>query len=141
MTSVPLMAVSFLMNAVMVIWVLVAVLLILVVLVQKGRGGGIGAAFGGAGAGSVLGTKTGDFLTWVTIGLVAVFLGLGLVMVKFYRPAPSATLQQSSPTLAPAAPEAPAGTSTEPESAPMSEPTEGTTTPPEPAPTGGGGGS
>ena len=34
----------------------------------------------------LLGTKTGDFLTWVTIGLVGVFLILGVIMVKYYRP-------------------------------------------------------
>ena len=44
------------------------------------------SAFGGAGAGGVLGSKTGDFLTWVTIGLVTVFLGLAVLMAKFYRP-------------------------------------------------------
>jgi preprotein translocase subunit SecG len=37
-------------------------------------------------AGGVLGSKTGDFLTWVTIVLVGVFLLLAIVMGKFYRP-------------------------------------------------------
>ncbi|HLB75228.1 MAG TPA: preprotein translocase subunit SecG, partial [Sedimentisphaerales bacterium] len=40
----------------------------------------------GGGAGSILGSKTGDFLTWVTIILVGLFLLLAVVMGKFYRP-------------------------------------------------------
>ena len=140
MTSVPLAAVSFLMNLVMGIWILVAVLVILVVLIQKGRGGGIGAAFGGGGAGSLLGTKTGDFLTWVTIALVAVFLFLGLVMVKFYKPAPSSALEEVTPTTtvpasAPASTDAPGQT-------PTTNPGTDTPAPVEPgSPSAGGDGS
>ena len=37
-------------------------------------------------ASGILGSKTGDFLTWVTIVLVGVFLTLAMVMAKFYRP-------------------------------------------------------
>lgn len=69
-----------------VLFVIVAVVLILVILIQKGRGGGLSAAFGGGMAGGLLGSKTGDFLTWVTIVLVAVFLLLAVVLAKFYRP-------------------------------------------------------
>jgi preprotein translocase subunit SecG len=58
-------------------------------LIQKGRGGGLSGAFGGAAASGILGSKTGDFLTWVTIVLVGVFLTLAVVMAKFYRPAVS----------------------------------------------------
>ena len=68
------------------IWGLCCIFLVLVVLVQKGKGGGLSATFGGGGAGGVLGSKTGDFLTWFTIGLVCVFLLLSVVMAKFYRP-------------------------------------------------------
>ena len=52
---------SFLQNLVVLLFILVCAAIILIVLLQKGRGGGIGAAFGGGGAGSLLGTKTGDF--------------------------------------------------------------------------------
>ncbi|MBL7154009.1 MAG: preprotein translocase subunit SecG [Phycisphaerae bacterium] len=86
MVAFPLLAVSPIMNVVAVLFVLCCVVLILVILIQKGRGGGLSAAFGGAGAGSILGSKTGDFLTWVTIILVGVFLLLAVVMGKFYRP-------------------------------------------------------
>ncbi|MCP4453219.1 MAG: preprotein translocase subunit SecG [Planctomycetes bacterium] len=60
--------------------------LILIILVQKGKGGGLSSAFGGGMSGGVLGSKTGDFLTWVTISLVAFFLLLAVVMAKFYKP-------------------------------------------------------
>lgn len=94
------------MNVVMWLWVLVAISLILIVLIQKGKGGGLGAAFGG-GAGGVLGTKTGDFLTWVTIGLVVLFLFLAVIMAKYYRPKVSEELKApvSAPATVPAQPE------------------------------------
>lgn len=92
---------SVLGNLVVALFVLVCVSLILIVLLQKGRGGGLGAAFGG-GAGSLLGTKTGDFLTWVTIALVAGFLVLAVLMGKFMgRPEASSAL--SLPTAQPGA--------------------------------------
>lgn len=80
--------------------------LILIILIQKGRGGGLSAAFGGAGAGGVLGSKTGDFLTWVTIVLVGVFLSLAVVLAKYYKPPrPGVSTQQSltPPSSVPAA--------------------------------------
>lgn len=81
-----LLKVPFVMHIVAVMWVLCAVILILVILIQKGRGGGLSGAFGGGMASGILGTKTGDFLTWVTVGLVSVLLLLTIVMAKFYRP-------------------------------------------------------
>jgi preprotein translocase subunit SecG len=86
MTFLPLLAVGILMNLVAFLFVAVCLVLILVILVQKGRGGGLSGAFGGGMASGLLGSKTGDFLTWVTIGLVAVFLGLAVLMARFYRP-------------------------------------------------------
>jgi len=85
MAGIPFLAVGFLMKVVAVVWFICAVVLVLVVLIQKGRGGGLSSAFGGM-AGGVLGTKTGDFLTWVTVGLVCVFLSLSLVIAKYYKP-------------------------------------------------------
>ena len=74
------------MNVVAVLFVICCVSLVLMILIQKGRGGGLSGAFGGAMAGGgVLGSKTGDFLTWVTIGLVGLFLTLAVVMAKFYK--------------------------------------------------------
>lgn len=88
MLTLPLLKVSFIMNVVAVMFVSCCIVLILLILVQKGRGGGLSAAFGGGMAGSILGSKTGDFLTWVTIVLVGVFLLLAVVMARFYRPQP-----------------------------------------------------
>ena len=86
MTVFPILAVSFIMNVVAVLFVICCVSLILIILIQKGRGGGLSGAFGGAMASGILGSKTGDFLTWVTIVLVGVFLLLAVVMAKFYKP-------------------------------------------------------
>ena len=69
-----------------IVWVIVALFLALLILVQKGRGGGLSGAFGGAGGGGVLGTKTGDFLTWVTVICVGIFLLLGIALARFYKP-------------------------------------------------------
>jgi len=86
MVVFPLLAVNFIMKLVAVLFLICAVALILIILIQKGRGGGLSAAFGGAMASGILGSKTGDFLTWVTIVLVGVFLTLAVVMAKYYKP-------------------------------------------------------
>ena len=87
MTVSSLLAVGFIMKAVAVLFVICSVVLVLIILIQKGRGGGLSAAFGGAMASGILGSKTGDFLTWVTIVTVGIFLSLAVVMAKFYKPA------------------------------------------------------
>jgi preprotein translocase subunit SecG len=77
-------AVSLFIGFVSVVWLIVALMLIGIILIQKGKGGGLGGAFGGAGGGGgLLGTKTGDFLTWVTIGLVFLFFFLAILLVKY----------------------------------------------------------
>jgi preprotein translocase subunit SecG len=78
--------VHFIMSVVAVLFVLCALAMILIILIQKGRGGGLSSAFGGGMAGGLLGSKTGDFLTWVTIIMVGVFLFLAVIMAKYYRP-------------------------------------------------------
>lgn len=127
MTFPPVLAIGVLINIVAVLFVLVSIVLILVILVQKGRGGGLSGAFGGGMASGLLGSKTGDFLTWVTIVVVALFLTCAVLLAKFYRPkvgefgaAPSATAPEQAPT---------AGQPTIP------APQPGTTTPPPPIPT------
>jgi len=89
MTVFPLLAMGFVLKVVAVLFVVCCVALILIILIQKGRGGGLSAAFGGGMAGGILGSKTGDFLTWVTIVLVGMFLTLAVVMAKFYKPSDS----------------------------------------------------
>ncbi|MBU1259801.1 MAG: preprotein translocase subunit SecG [Planctomycetes bacterium] len=110
MIDFALAAVPFVMKVVVALWAIIAVVLVLLVLIQKGRGGGLGSAFGGIGN-SLLGTKTGDFLTWVTICLVAVWLLLSVVAAKWFKPQASEFLQSRPATSAPAAmpvqPEAP----------------------------------
>ena len=86
MAVFPLLAVSFVMKVVAAIFVICSVALILVILIQKGKGGGLSGTFGGAMASGILGSKTGDFLTWFTIALVGIFLTLAVVMAKFYKP-------------------------------------------------------
>jgi preprotein translocase subunit SecG len=86
MTVFPLLAVGFLMKVVAALFIICCIALILIILIQKGRGGGLSGAFGGAMASGILGSKTGDFLTWVTIVLAGVFLSLAVFMAKFYKP-------------------------------------------------------
>ena len=102
MTNLSLLAVSLIMNVVMVLFVLCSVILVLVILIQKGKGGGLSGAFGGGMASGLLGTKTGDFLTWFTIALVGLFLFLAVIMAKFYRPSVS-DIGITSPQVPPAA--------------------------------------
>ena len=115
--------VPFVMKLVALVWVFVSIALILLILIQKGRGGGIGAAFGGGGAGSLLGTKTGDFLTWVTICLVVMFLLLAVLMAKFYRPKVSEDLEVVQPPQTAQPVEMPAETA-EPEAVEVEVPAE-----------------
>ena len=86
MATFPVIAAGFLLNVIMFFFILCCVILILVVLIQKGRGGGLSGVLAGGMASGILGSKTGDFLTWLTIGLVGLFLILAVVLAKFYRP-------------------------------------------------------
>jgi preprotein translocase subunit SecG len=86
MSTIPLLAISFIITVVAVVWFICAVVLILVVLIQKGKGGGLSSAFGGGTASGLLGSKTGDFLTWATIALVGIFILLSVTLAKYYRP-------------------------------------------------------
>ena len=109
---------SFIMNVVMIAWIAVCVILALIILIQKGKGGGLSGAFGGAGSGAgLLGTKTGDFLTWVTISLVGLFFLLAIIMGIFLTSenAPPAPAVIAPPAGLPAPPaeatgDTPAGT-------------------------------
>lgn len=81
-----ILAVGFFMKVVAALFTLCAVVLILTIMVQKGKGGGLTGALTGGMASGILGTKTGDFLTWLTIALVGLFLTLAVLLAKFYRP-------------------------------------------------------
>ena len=102
MIVLALSADSFIMKVVAVLFVICCVALVLIILIQKGKGGGLSAAFAGGMASGLLGSKTGDFLTWVTIVLVVIFLTLAGLMAKFYRPGvgdfgPGQTAPQEQP--------------------------------------------
>ncbi len=68
------------------LFVIGSVVLILVVLIQKGKGGGLSGAFAGGMASNILGSKTGDILTWVTISVASFFIVVALVLDKWWRP-------------------------------------------------------
>jgi len=92
MTDFPIMAIGFILNLIAVLFVICCVVLILIILVQKGKGGGLSSAFGGGASGGILGTKTGDFLTWVTIVLVGIMLFFAVILAKFYKPVPKGSV-------------------------------------------------
>ena len=109
-----ILAVGFVMKFVAAIFIILSLALILIVLVQKGKGGGLSATFGGTGGGGLLGSKTGDFLTWVTISLAVCLLFILVLLAKFYKPSvseydaapvtqqqPMGTPQQAPPLAAP----------------------------------------
>ena len=103
MMNFALAEVPFVMKVVVGIWIFASLVLVLVVLIQKGKGGGLSSTFGGLGT-SLLGTKTGDFLTWFTICLVAVWLLLSVVASKWFKPQSSEYLQTMPRTSSPVMP-------------------------------------
>ena len=85
----PVLATGFIMNILAAIFVIGSVVLILVILVQKGKGGGLSGAFAGGMASGILGSKTGDVLTWITISVASLFIIVALVLDKWWRPSTS----------------------------------------------------
>ena len=81
-----LLAASLITNAIAVIFLISSIVLILVVLIQKGKGGGLSSAFAGGMASGLLGSKTGDVLTWITIGVASVFIFFALILNKWWKP-------------------------------------------------------
>ncbi len=65
-----------------IIFVIVCFLMTLLILIQKPKGGGLTGAFGGGGgsAQSAFGSKTGDVLTYATIGFFLAFMFLAMGM-------------------------------------------------------------
>lgn len=81
-----------------VLFLVVCLFLILTVLIQRPTGGGLVGAFGsGAGSGqTAFGTKTGDALTIVTIGMFVLYLLFGVGLNYALRPAKAAPAQQQT---------------------------------------------
>jgi len=109
MTVFPLLAVSFTMKVVAAFWFICALALILIVLIQKGKGGGLSGVLAGGTVGGLLGSKSKEPLTWITIVLVGVFLTLAVVMAKSYRPAVSDFGERPAVQRLPVQQELPAG--------------------------------
>lgn len=63
-------------------FVLICLFMMLVILIQKPKGGGLSGAFGGGAGGgsegSAFGSRTGDVLTWLTVGCFVGFLLLAM---------------------------------------------------------------
>jgi preprotein translocase subunit SecG len=85
----PVLAAGFIMNIIAVLFVIGSVVLVLVVLIQKGKGGGLSGAFAGGMASGILGSKTGDVLTWITISVASLFIIVALVLDRWWRPTTS----------------------------------------------------
>jgi preprotein translocase subunit SecG len=78
-TLVPTLATNWLVYVMATFFVVICLFMMLVILIQKPKGGGLSGAFGGAGsAQSVMGAKTGEFLTWFTVACFVLFLLLAM---------------------------------------------------------------
>jgi preprotein translocase subunit SecG len=94
---------TWLVMSLMGLFMVVCLLMILTVLIQRPQGGGLAGAFGsGAGSGqTAFGTKTGDALTWMTVGVFVIFLVIAVVLnagVKsIVRGASAAPTEAASP--------------------------------------------
>jgi len=98
------------------LFVAVSVAMILIILVQRPQGGGLAGAFGGAGGGgtdTAFGGRTGDALTWATVGAFSAFIILGAVINIIGNPrAVAETLDGAGGVVSPDLVETPAGTGT-----------------------------
>jgi len=102
MSNCPVLAAGLVLTIVAGLFVVCAAALILLVLIQKGRGGGLSGAFAGGMASGILGSKTGDVLTWITISVVGLFLLLALALDKWWRPGVSGPeVRPSAPVTSP----------------------------------------
>jgi len=87
-------------TAMVAVFLMVCIAMILIVLIQRPQGGGLSGAFGASGGGgagqTAFGTKTGDVLTWATIGIFVLFVFFA-VMLNFATRPPEA--KDNTPTL------------------------------------------
>ncbi len=127
------------------LFIVSSIVLVLVILVQRPQGGGLAQAFGGASGGgtdTAFGGRTGDVLTYLTMGAFAFYLvvaiGLNVADDQTLSTEPATEEQVIEPGLLPtdgvtpkpAAQDAPTGPTTEASDAPLVAPA----APAEPAP-------
>lgn len=71
-------------------FLIISIVMILLVLIQRPQGGGLSGAFGASGGGgagqTAFGTKTGDVLTYATIGIFLCFLTFAIILNFATRP-------------------------------------------------------
>ncbi len=148
-----------------VLFIAASIALVLVILVQRPQGGGLAQAFGGASGGgsdTAFGGRTGDVLTYLTMGAFAVYLAIAValnIVDPTGAPATPATEEQviepgivpdgGATPVAPSPAPAPAGATdanttravdqplTAPAPAPSPDPAPAPTPAPAPAPVGG----
>ena len=89
------LAAGLVMSIIAGLFLICSIVLILVVLIQKGKGGGLSSAFAGGMASGLLGSKTGDVLTWITIGVASVFVFFALILNKWWKPMGSTPFAQT----------------------------------------------
>lgn len=82
------------------VFLVFCVLFCLIILIQKPRGGGLSGAFGGGGGGAqaIMGARTGDFLTWITVSGFVFFLLMGIGLVYSTRADAYALKHPTAPT-------------------------------------------
>ena len=121
-------------NLMATLFVLVCLLMMAVILIQKPRGGGLSGAFGGAGgsAQSAFGAKTGDFLTWLTVGFFIAFLLLAIGLTWAIPPSVNVTKPTMSAT--PGTPTTPGSSGSTGSAEPLGSPTTVPAPPEEEAP-------
>ena len=74
-----------------------SVILVLIILVQRPQGGGLAQAFGGAGGGATdtaFGGRTGDVLTYLTLGAFSVYLAIAITLNVMDNPAPEQAVEE-----------------------------------------------
>ncbi|MFG0307193.1 MAG: preprotein translocase subunit SecG [Phycisphaerales bacterium JB040] len=83
--AIPYWATGLLVGA----FLIVCVIMMLIVLIQRPQGGGLSGAFGAGGGGAgqtAFGTKTGDALTYATIGMFLLYLAFAVGLNFATRP-------------------------------------------------------
>lgn len=80
-------------NMLVGVFLIICIMMILLVLIQRPQGGGLSGAFGAGGGGgssgagqTAFGTKTGDVLTWATIGIFVTFVCFAIFLNFVTRP-------------------------------------------------------